>query len=72
MGEEYLAVILHPKFPLDKGEAEIAPQYVGGWFILSTLAVFTYAICRGGAVRFQQIAAGLFGGRWSPPPSFSG
>ena len=38
------------------------PQYVGGWFILSTLAVFTYAICRGGAVRFQQIAAVLFGG----------
>ena len=26
------------------------PQYVGVWFILSTLAVFTYAICRGGAV----------------------
>ena len=38
------------------------PQYVGIWFILSTLAVFTYAICRGGAVRFQQIAAVLFGG----------
>ena len=38
------------------------PQYVGVWFILSTLAVFTYAICRGGAVRFQQIAAVLFGG----------
>jgi phosphatidate cytidylyltransferase len=35
---------------------------VGVWFILSTLAVFTYAICRGGAVRFQQIAAVLFGG----------
>lgn len=38
------------------------PQYVGVWFILSTLVVFTYAICRGGEVRFYQIAAVLFGG----------
>lgn len=38
------------------------PQYVGVWFILSTLVVFTYAIFRGGAVRFHQIAAVLFGG----------
>lgn len=38
------------------------PQYVGIWFILSTLVVFTYAICKGGAVRFHQIAAVLFGG----------
>ncbi len=38
------------------------PQYVGIWFIISTLAVFTYAIIKGGAVRFRQIAAVLFGG----------
>lgn len=38
------------------------PQFVGVWFTLSALAVFTYAICRGGAVRFHQIAAVLFGG----------
>ena len=38
------------------------PQYVGIWFIISTLAVFTYAIIKGGAVRFHQIAAVLFGG----------
>lgn len=38
------------------------PDYVGVWFLLSTLAVFGYAVCRGGAVRFDQIAAVLFGG----------
>jgi len=38
------------------------PQYVSVWFILSTLVVFTYAIIKGGAVRFHQIAAVLFGG----------
>ncbi|MDE7219458.1 MAG: phosphatidate cytidylyltransferase [Oscillospiraceae bacterium] len=38
------------------------PDYVGAWFLLSTLAVFGYAVCRGGAVRFDQIAAVLFGG----------
>ena len=38
------------------------PELVGAWFILSALAVFTYAIFRGGAVRFHQIAAVLFGG----------
>ena len=38
------------------------PQYVGIWFILSTLVIFTYAIFKGGAVRFHQIAAVLFGG----------
>ena len=38
------------------------PDYVGVWFILSTLVVFTYAILKGGAVRFDQIAAVLFGG----------
>ena len=38
------------------------PQYLGVWFILSTLVVFTYAIFKGGAVRFHQIAAVLFGG----------
>lgn len=38
------------------------PQYVGIWFILSTLVVFTYAIFKGGEVRFHQIAAVLFGG----------
>ncbi|MBD5161057.1 MAG: phosphatidate cytidylyltransferase [Oscillibacter sp.] len=38
------------------------PQYVGVWFILSTLVVFTYAVFKGGAVRFHQIAAVLFGG----------
>lgn len=38
------------------------PQYVGVWFILCTLVVFTYAIFKGGAVRFHQIAAVLFGG----------
>ena len=38
------------------------PDYVGAWFLLSTLAVFAYAVCKGGAVRFDQIAAVLFGG----------
>lgn len=40
----------------------VSPQLVGVWFILSALAVFGYAIVRGGAVRFHQIAAVLFGG----------
>ncbi len=38
------------------------PDYVSWWFLLSTLAVFAYAVCRGGAVRFDQISAVLFGG----------
>ena len=38
------------------------PQYAGVWFILSMLIVFTYAIFKGGEVRFNQIAAALFGG----------
>lgn len=38
------------------------PDYVGAWFLLSTLAVFGYAVGKGGAVRFDQIAAVLFGG----------
>ena len=38
------------------------PQYLGVWFILSTLVIFTYAIFKGGTVRFHQIAAVLFGG----------
>lgn len=38
------------------------PDYVGAWFLLSTLVVFAYAVCKGGAVRFDQIAAVLFGG----------
>lgn len=37
-------------------------RYLGVWFILSTLLVFGYAIAKGGAVRFYQIAAVLFGG----------
>ena len=38
------------------------PDYVGAWFLLSTLSVFTYAVFKGGAVCFDQIAAVLFGG----------
>ena len=38
------------------------PELVSVWFILSALAVCGYAICKGGAVRFHQIAAVLFGG----------
>ncbi len=38
------------------------PELVSVWFILSALAVCSYAICKGGAVRFHQIAAVLFGG----------
>ena len=38
------------------------PDYVGAWFLLSTLVVFAYAVCKGGAVRFDPIAAVLFGG----------
>lgn len=38
------------------------PDYLGAWFLLSTLAVFAYAVCKGGVVRFDQIAAVLFGG----------
>lgn len=47
---------------LTVGWVYACPQFVGAWFILSALAVFTYAIFRGGAVRFYQIAAVLFGG----------
>ena len=47
---------------LTVGSCYSCPDYVGAWFLLSTLVVFAYAICRGGAVRFDQIAAVLFGG----------
>lgn len=38
------------------------PDYIGAWFLLSALAVFAYAVRKGGAVRFDQITAALFGG----------
>jgi len=38
------------------------PDSVAVWFMMSTLAVFAYAVWKGGAVRFHQIAAVLFGG----------
>lgn len=38
------------------------PDYMGAWCLLAALAVFAYAVCKGGAVRFDQIAAALFGG----------
>ena len=44
------------------GVTVVDARYLGVWFILSTLAVFSYAIAKGGAVRFSQIAAVLFGG----------
>lgn len=47
---------------LTVGSCYTCPDYVGAWFLLSTLVVFAYAVCRGGAVRFDQIAAVLFGG----------
>lgn len=47
---------------LTVGFCYTCPEYVGAWFLLSTLVVFAYAVCKGGAVRFDQIAAVLFGG----------
>lgn len=38
------------------------PDDVGAWFLLSALLVFGYAVWKGGAVKFGQIAAVLFGG----------
>ena len=38
------------------------PDYVVAWFLLSALAVFAYAVCKGGTVRSGQVAAVLFGG----------
>ena len=40
----------------------VRPQYLGVGFVLSTLVVFSYAVAKGGTVRFHQIAAVLFGG----------
>lgn len=47
---------------LTVGACYVWPGYIGAWFLLSALVVFAYAVHKGGAVRFDQIAAVLFGG----------
>ena len=55
-----IAAVFIPVFTV--GCYYVIPQYVGLWLVLSAILVFGYAILKGGEVRFQQIAAVLFGG----------
>ncbi len=54
------AAVIIPVFTVDWYYER--PQWIGALFTLSALFVFSYAIFKGGEVRFHQIAAVLFGG----------